>query len=220
MTGGGPLEPMRLIVATHNPAKAREVARLVAGLAEVVPLPVDQPAIAAPEDGESVEEIAIAKAVFWSRLLNRGEFVVASDGGLVIPGLGHRWNPTRTRRFAGDAATDLERAEALLALAADIPDDRRQIAWQEALAVARDGVLLASWTAAGDPGLLAGDVDPAAVAAGNGFWLPALWICPECGGRRLADLAPAERAARRDHWRDLGAALRSFLTSIAETPGD
>jgi hypothetical protein len=206
---------MRLIAATRNRAKLREVARLVAGLADVAPLPVDLEGD--PEEGSSCAANAIAKAVYWSRRIDRGEMIVATDGGLVIPALGDRWDPVRTRRFAGAARSDLDRANALLALAADLPDDRRAILWEESLALARDGVLLACWQAASEPGFLARDVDPAAVAAGNGFWIPALWICPEADGRRLAELSPAELAARSDHWSRLGIDLRAYLRDAGET---
>src|SRR5215213_3355139 len=106
---------MRLIAATRNPAKVQELARLVAGLADVAPLP--NAGDGDPEDGDSFATNAGAKAVFWSRRLDGGEIVVATDGGLLIPALGDRWDPVRTRRFAGGARTDPERAEALLALA-------------------------------------------------------------------------------------------------------
>ena len=205
---------MRLIAATRNPAKVQELARLVAGLADVAPLP--NAGDGDPEDGDSFATNAGAKAVFWSRRLDGGEIVVATDGGLLIPALGDRWDPVRTRRFAGEARTDVERASALLALAADLAGDDRRIVWEEALAVARDGVLLAHWVATSPPGLLAGEVDPGPVATGNGFWIPAIWICPDAGGRRLAELSAAERAARPDHWSLLGANLRTFLLQLSQ----
>jgi XTP/dITP diphosphohydrolase len=209
---------MRLIAATRNQAKVHELERLVGGLAEVLPLPFAGGGD--PEEGASFAENACAKAVFWSRRVDPGEIVVATDGGLLIPALGDRWNPPRTRRFAGEARTDVERAEALLALATHLTGDERQILWEEALAVARDGVVVACWTAGSDPGLLARDVDPAVVAAGNGFWIPAVWICPEFSGRRLAELSASERAMRMDHWNRLGSELRSFLRSeTADSPG-
>src|SRR5262245_61866624 len=135
---------MRLIVATRNPAKVEQLVRLVGDLATVEPLPPDGDD--APEDAHSLEANAITKAVFWSRQIDRGEFVAATDGGLLIPALGDRWNPVLTRRFAGMVG-DLDRARALLTLAHDLTGDQRRIDWQEALALARDGTLLASWVA-------------------------------------------------------------------------
>jgi inosine/xanthosine triphosphate pyrophosphatase family protein len=205
---------MRLIAATRNPTKVEELARLVAGLAEVVPLPIAGAGDA--EDGDSLLEIADGKAVSWSRRLDGEDLVVATDGGLLIPALGDRWQPTQTRRFAGEARSDDERAEALLVLAAGLDGDERRIVWEEALAVARGGVLLAHWVANGPAGLLAREVDPVLVARGNGFWIPAIWVCPEMGGRRLAELTATERGARADHWSKLGAKLRAFLLEHGE----
>jgi inosine/xanthosine triphosphate pyrophosphatase family protein len=202
---------MRLIAATRNPAKVQQLAELVAGLVEVLPLPIEAGDGDAPEDGTSVAANAIAKASYWSARGDPDALVVATDGGLVIPALGDRWDPTRTRRFAGEHATGLQRAEALLRLTGGLIGDERAISWQEALAVAANGTLLANWTASDGPGVLADDVDAATIAAGNGFWIPALWRCPEYGGRRLADLTSEERAARRDHWHELGRQLRAFL---------
>ncbi|MEA2515185.1 MAG: Ham1 family [Thermomicrobiales bacterium] len=213
---------MQLTAATRNPAKVQELARLVAGLADVVPLPPDTylnaaPDTTVPEESHSFEENAVAKAVFWSRRIGGGRVVIATDGGLLIPALGDRWNPARTRRFAGTATDDAGRAAALIAITRDLTDEQRRIAWQEALAVARDGDALASWFATSEPGLLARDVDSAMIAGGNGFWIPALWVCPDFEGRRLAELSAEELATRRDHWYRLGEHLRAFLRGLTPT---
>jgi len=52
------------------------------------------------------------------------------------------------------------------------------------------------------------------IEAGGGFWVPALWCCPEQGGRRLAELSDDERRARGDHWSRLGVQLRRFLAEL------
>jgi hypothetical protein len=139
--------------------------------------------------------------------------IVASDGGLLFPALRDAWNPTRTRRFAGSGATDQDRAAALLALAAHLTGPDRTIGWRESLALARDGRLLRQWSAESPPGILATRAEPALIAAGHGFWLPALWLSPDHDNRPLAPLTPAERAARPDHWYHLGTALREALAS-------
>jgi inosine/xanthosine triphosphate pyrophosphatase family protein len=211
----------RLIAATHNEAKLAELRRLVGESAKVSPLPSDisledqetRTALSEAEEGRSVEEIAAAKAVEWSRILP-GELVIVSDGGLLIPALGDEWDPTRTRRFAGADATDYERAEALLALASSLKGKERQISWREAVAIAKDGKLLGNWSAESEPGLLATDVDSDLVAAGRGFWIEAVWMCPEAGGKHLARLNQKECARRVDHWSQLESPLRQFLVMI------
>ena len=204
----------RIVFASRNPAKAAELARRLTGVAHVEHLPDDMSLEDEElEDGPSLAAIARAKAARWSKALP-GQVVVATDGGLLVPALGPGWDPLRTRRFAGARASDQERADALLALAADLEGDERQIGWREALAVARDGEVLAAWEVEGAPGLLARDYDAAHLAAGAGFWVPAVWICPEYGGRRLAELSETERAARDDHWARLGRALRRYLSEL------
>ena len=201
----------RVVVASRNRAKVAAIGRIVHQVAVAVPLPN---AIAVPEEtGDDVGQIAAGKARAVAAALP-GDLVVASDGGLLIPALGDVWDPRRTRRFAGPEASDGQRADRLLALAAGLTGDERQIGWREALAVARNGELLAVWEVEDAPGLLARDYDPALVEAG-GFWVPALWICPEFDGRRLAELSGAERAARDDHWTRLGRELRRFLEGLA-----
>jgi inosine/xanthosine triphosphate pyrophosphatase family protein len=167
-------------------------------------------ALAAAEEGRSVEEIAAAKATAWSRA-TPGEMVIASDGGLLIPTLGDAWDPTRTRRIAGDDATDLERAKELLARASHLKGEERRISWREAVAIARNGELLGAWSAESEPGLLATDVDPDLIADGHGFWVDTLWICPESHDRRLGALSIEERARRGDHWSKLQTPVRGFV---------
>jgi inosine/xanthosine triphosphate pyrophosphatase family protein len=214
---------VRLIAATRNRAKIGELQGVVGDTAKVEPLLQDislGPEIERSlEAGRETAEIAAAKAVAWSRAVGEGALVIATDGGLLIPALGEAWDPTRTRRFAGEDATDLERARTLLALTADLTGEDRRIGWRESLAIARGGKLLATWSAEGPTGLLATEVDPAAIEAGGGFWIPAVWRCPELYGRLLADLTAEERSALGDHWTQLAGPVREWLSSRSSQAG-
>jgi inosine/xanthosine triphosphate pyrophosphatase family protein len=209
---------VRLIAATRNEAKLDALRRLVGEVAEVAPLSHDispqdlelRDALNATEEGKNVEEIATAKAVAWSRALP-GEMVIASDGGLSIPALGDSWDPIRTRRIAAEDATDLERAESLLARTAHLRGDDRRISWREGVAIARDGELQGLWSAESEPGILAVEADPDLIAGGRGFWIDTLWICPKSHGQRLAELTLEERKRRADHWSRLESQVRRFL---------
>jgi inosine/xanthosine triphosphate pyrophosphatase family protein len=209
---------VRLTAATANPAKLREIQRMAGDVATVVPLPLDpdDPAFAAlsSERGASIEEIAVAKATGWSRaLLERGlaSLTIATDGGLLIPALGEAWDPRRTRRFAGDRASDLDRSGRLLALAADLTGPERRIAWVEAVAIADRGTLVGVWSASGRPGRLASTLRPDLLEQHPGFWVPALWEVPERDGRRLAELTDDERERLGDHWAALREPVREGL---------
>jgi XTP/dITP diphosphohydrolase len=205
---------IQLIAATRNRAKIAELTRVIGDLAEIVPLPPEPAGQGEPPEGEtSIEENAVAKALWWSRAIGKGRIVIATDGGLEIPALGSAWNPVRTKRFAGPEASDLDRAKALLKLAAQLDGDQRRIQWLEVVALARNGEEIARFSGRGPSGLLADDVDPADVAAGGGFWIPAIWRCPEFGDRRLSSLTEDERKVRPDHWREIDAPLRTLLSS-------
>lgn len=202
----------RVVVATRNPAKVASLGRFVPGWDDVAAPPdLD---LDATEDGPTFAANAVAKAEAVSARLS-GEVVVATDGGLLVPALGDAWDPLRTHRFAGTGATAADRARALLRLAVDLRGRDREIGWQEALAVAVDGRHEASWLAESPPGELATTLHESLLGADPGFWVPAIWRCPECGGKRLADLTADERATRFDHWMQLGSALGGWLAERA-----
>lgn len=205
---------VQVIAATTNRAKIAELIRILDGVATVAAPPRTIGVDAEPV-GPSLEAIAEAKALRYATTLGPDSLVVASDGGLLVPALGDAWDPCRTRRFAGEDATDDERANALLRLTADLDGADRRITWREAVAVARGGAILATWVAESAPGELARDFDRDEITSGNGFWLPALWCCPDYGGLRLASLTTAQRLVRDDHWSRLGRELRRFLTGLS-----
>jgi hypothetical protein len=156
----------------------------------------------AVEFDESVEAIAVAKAIWYSRHIPL-KHILATDGNLLVSSLKPTWNPVYTSRFAGLGASGRTRATTLLEAARNLQGMDRRIGWTEALAVARDGKLLRSWVADSPPGELATDLPPD-MDDSAGFWVPYVWRCPEYDGRRLSELRESERLARRDHWAILG----------------
>jgi XTP/dITP diphosphohydrolase len=78
---------MRLLVATTNPGKIREIRELLADApVEIVTL-ADWPSIDPPEEtGRTFEANARAKALYYARAT--GELTVAEDSGLEIDALG------------------------------------------------------------------------------------------------------------------------------------
>jgi len=209
---------LNIVAATRNQAKIVEFQRLVGHLATVVSVPVDFEFLAVDERGSSLEAIASEKAVTLSRQLqaaNRPSLTIASDGGLLIPRLGAAWNPLITRRFAGEAASDLERAELLLNMAKSLDGTQREIGWREAVAIANHGRLVEVWSAESEPGLLASRVDGALIERQPGFWIPAIWLVPRFGNRPLASLTAAERQSIDDHWSKLQEPVRGALARLS-----
>jgi len=115
----------RLLIATQNPGKLREITALLAGL----PIAVMSPsALAAPlppvsEDGLTYEANALAKANSAGRAT--GLAVLADDSGLEVAGLGGAPG-VHSARFAGVGATDAENNLQLLAQLASAPETARQ----------------------------------------------------------------------------------------------
>jgi XTP/dITP diphosphohydrolase len=99
---------VRLLLATHNEHKRRELARLlpgheVAALPDAVQLP--------PEDGETFAENALGKARAAARAT--GEVTIADDSGIEAAALGGAPG-VRSARYAGERATDEQNLDKLL----------------------------------------------------------------------------------------------------------
>jgi XTP/dITP diphosphohydrolase len=103
---------MRLVLATRNDHKVREVARLLDGVA-IDPLPPE--VVLPPEDGATFEENALGKARATAAALARP--AIADDSGIEAAALGGAPG-IYSARFAGPGATD---AQNLAKLRAEAP---------------------------------------------------------------------------------------------------
>ena len=98
----------RLVVATRNEHKLRELGEILSGF-ELVALP-DGVALP-PEDGETFAENALIKA--RAARAATGEAAIADDSGIEARALGGRPG-VRSARYAGPSASDEENLELLL----------------------------------------------------------------------------------------------------------
>jgi XTP/dITP diphosphohydrolase len=174
---------VRLVVASRNEHKLRELAGLLDGY-EVVPLPddVELP----PETGDTFEANARVKARVAAEAT--GAAAVADDSGIEAAALGGRPG-VHSARFAGDAATDEDNLAKLLR---EVPDDGdRRVAYVCALAFAEpegsgERVFEARCT-----GTLAHEP-----RGSGGFGYDPAFVPDDVGdGRTMAELDPAEKAA-------------------------
>jgi XTP/dITP diphosphohydrolase len=152
----------RLVVATRNAGKVREIREILADLDgwEVVGLDdlgiPESPDEDDIEGFETFEENALAKAHYFAR--TTGELALADDSGLCVDALDGAPG-VRSRRFAPVDEARGERQDAannrhLLSLLADVPDERRTAhyvcsaaaAWPDGRELVRtgtcDGVIL------------------------------------------------------------------------------
>ncbi len=161
------------------------------------------------ETGETFEENAVIKAIEYSKHYNG--FVIATDGGIIIPALGTVWNSLQTRRFAGKKATDFERIKKLLELMKGKSGDKRKASWNEAIAIARKGRLLFSKQVEGIEGILQNDFDEKKYK--EGIWLCSIWFFPQFG-KNFFDLSKDEVDEVEISWRKLRNLTREFLKRL------
>jgi XTP/dITP diphosphohydrolase len=137
----------RLLVATRNPGKVREIREILAAYPELEIVGLDDLGVeeTADEDAlevfETFEENALAKARWFAE--KTGELTLADDSGICVDALGGAPG-VRSRRFAGEEESrGLRQDEAnnrhLLKLLADVPPKGRTARYVCAAALAGGG---------------------------------------------------------------------------------
>lgn len=138
---------MRLLVATRNPGKVRELRDILAGYPQLelagledLGLP-ESPEEDAVEAFETFEENALAKARYYAAIT--GTLTLADDSGICVDALGGAPG-VRSRRFAGEVETrgtsqDEANNRHLLRLLADVPPEARTARYVCAAALAGEG---------------------------------------------------------------------------------
>lgn len=171
--------PRRLLVATRNPDKVREVRAVLAAVApetEVVE-GEDWPDVA--ETGHTLEENALLKARAAADAT--GWPALADDTGLEVEALGGAPG-VHTARFAGPDGNYAANRRALLAALRGTADRRARFRTVVALVVPGEGEMLAE-------GMLEGRITTVERGSG-GFGYDPIF---EVGGRTLAELEEAEK---------------------------
>ena len=168
---------MRLVLATRNPHKVRELADLMPDH-ELIPLPegVELP----PEDGETFAENALGKARAAAAAL--GMPAVADDSGIEAAALDGRPG-VRSARFAGPDATD--------------HDNLMKLMQEAPVGTALAYVDPAAGVEEVAEGRCTGTLDPHP-RGGNGFGYDPAFLpddAPGDPGRTMAELLPEEKAA-------------------------
>lgn len=202
MTGGAPALPARVVLATGNPGKLREMRAILAPLqVEVVPL-TEFTGQGAEESGTTFAANALLKARFAARV--SGLAAIADDSGLEVDALDGAPG-VYSARFAGEGAGDAANNARLLAALEGVPDAGRGARYRCAMAYVRTPddpaplVCEASWE-----GRIA-----AAPAGTGGFGYDPLFLVAG-GARTAAELDPADKN-RVSH---RGQALRALVAQL------
>jgi XTP/dITP diphosphohydrolase len=128
----------RLLLATKNDGKVRELRALLEGTGIEVACLAEFPEILLPEEtGETFADNALIKA--RAAAITSGLWALADDSGLEVDALGGAPG-VRSARFSGENATDARNNALLLERLANVPDERRGARFVSAVALcAPDG---------------------------------------------------------------------------------
>ncbi len=196
---------MLLYAATSNPGKLRDFA----AHADIQPLPNLADTPPPPEDAPTFAGNARTKAIYYSQQ-SPGRLVLADDSGLEIDAL-HGAPGVRSARFADDRnyvtrrplPPDQRNNLCVLDALATTRDGDRQARYRCALALARDGQILAEAEGAVDGEILA-------IPRGNGgFGYDPLFLLPDLG-ITMAELTPRAKLDLSHRGRALKALLAKF----------
>lgn len=192
---------IRLVLATANPDKTREVAALLAGRFEVVPRPATLGEVDETED--TLEGNARLKA--HAVMVATGEPAVADDTGLEVEALDGRpgvWSA----RYAGDEAGYADNVAKLLGELEALPPgtSRRACFRTVALAAFPDGgpEVMAE-------GVVEGEIAEVPRGAG-GFGYDSVFVPDDGDGRTFAEMTQEEKAEISHR----GRAFRSLASGI------
>jgi XTP/dITP diphosphohydrolase len=198
----------RILVATRSAHKLGELRELLQ-LKRTSLASLDELGLAGDpvEDGATFEANALTKVRFWGA--RTGWPVLADDSGLEVEALG--WGPgVRTRRYAGESASDAQNNAKLLAELAGLPPERRAARYVCVLAFLVDP--------GAEPlvrrGTFVGRIAPAARGSGGFGYDPIFEPDSERpGGRTVGEMTAAEKNAvshRAVAARAMGEALREL----------
>jgi XTP/dITP diphosphohydrolase len=123
---------MRLVVATHNPGKIRELNQLLANL-PVQLISADEASVPDVEEtGTTFEENALLKA--RAAREHSGEASLGEDSGIEVDALNGEPG-IYSSRFAGPDADDDDRNRILMERLEGVPDERRSCRYRSAVAL-------------------------------------------------------------------------------------
>lgn len=200
---------MRLLLATRNPGKVREVARLLAHLPlELVSLDEEGIAEEAEETGETFEENAAQKSLFYSS--RSGLYTVAEDSGLEVDALDGRPG-VRSARYGGPGLNDAGRVQQVLREMEGVETASRGARFVSCVAISRKGRLLETFRGSCEGVLLT------ETRGGGGFGYDPIFYVPDLG-KTTAEITMAEKnriSHRGQAFRLLAAGLLTICPELA-----
>jgi XTP/dITP diphosphohydrolase len=195
--------PDRLVIASRNAGKIREIRRICADW------PVEWLTSEDLEwpDVEETEDTYLGNASLKARAVAEATGIpaLADDSGIEVDALGGAPGP-RSARYAGEGASDERNLAALLGALAGIPSGGRTARYRAVAAVAWPGRDDVVWAEATCEGTLLGKP-----RGDGGFGYDPAFL-PEGWDRTMAELEPAEK----DRISHRGRSLRALRERLSE----
>ena len=198
---------MNILIGTKNIYKAGVMEYILKGIENVnihflkdtdINVDVD-------EDQDSLKGNAEKKAVEISKFTDM--YVLTSDGGVDIPGLGDKWDILRNQRIVGHDKEDSEKVKFILDLMDGLKGEDRKAEYHLALSLALNGQSIGNCEGITDRGYVVEDLPSGDIPLG--MWFSHIWFCPEFGKTLLQLDEEEHHVAMR--WND---GLRSELVEV------
>ena len=138
-------------------------------------------------------------------------YVIASDGGVDIPGLGDKWDILRNQRTVGENNSDKEKVRILIGLMDGLKGEDRRCRYRLALALARKGQLLWSFEDISDVGYIVEKPEDFPILPYR--WMSHVWYYPQYE-KTLDQLDETERKEIRRQGDQIKKELRRYLKEI------
>ena len=168
---------MDILIGTKNAYKAAEMTYFLSGIPNIIIHPYSDLGctVKVEEDQDSLMGNAKKKAQEISRATDY--YVLTSDGGVDIPGLGNKWDILRNQRTVGEDKTDIEKANKLLALMTGLQGEDRRVEYHLALALALKGKIVFSTESITDKGYIVKDFPKGKIPLY--LWMGHIWYYPK-----------------------------------------
>jgi len=202
------LTESRLLLATQNPGKVREIRRALKGLPlMIIGLEDVLPGLSHRERGKTFSENAQAKGLYYSRKWDG--LLLAEDSGLEIEALCGAPG-VRSARFSGPKPSDEKNNRKILRLLREVPAAKRKARFVCVMVLAKKGCIIREFR-----GDVRGRIAPAPQGV-SGFGYDPLFYYPPLR-RTFAELPPEVKNAVSHRGRAV-LKLRAFLEAEKKAP--
>lgn len=168
---------MHILIGTKNAYKVREMTYFLDGIPCLIIHPYSDLGctVKVEEDQDSLMGNAKKKAREISKATNY--YVLASDGGVDIPGLGDKWDILKNQRTVGENSTDIEKVNKLLQLMDGLQGEDRKAEYHLALALALNGKIVFTTEGVTDRGYIVDTFPKGDIPLYQ--WMGHIWYYPE-----------------------------------------